>query len=308
MPSVPWIAAGDVEDRLDWLAMAEALAAGHRGPPARIADEVVTRGADTLLCRAAWIDGLGAAAKAVTILPGKPARGLPSVQGALLLFDDATGALLALIDSALVTRWKTAADSLLGARLLARPGARRLLIIGAGEVAAALIDAYRAGFPGIAISLWSRSPAAAEALAARTASEHATDLPSAVAAADIVATATTSATPVLQGAWLRPGQHLDLIGAYRADMREADDAALRRARIFVDSFETTLGHIGELRDPLARGIITRADVLGDLADLVAGRAGRETPAEITLFKNGGGAHLDLIAGRAILAAWAGDHP
>ncbi len=303
MPDVPWIAAGDVEHRLDWLAMAEALAAGHRGPPPRVTDQVLTRGSDTLLDRAAWIDGLGAAAKTVTIFPGNPAQGRPSVQGALLLFDDATGALTAVIDSALVTRWKTAADSLLGARLLARKDARRLLILGAGSVAASLIDAYRAGFPGIGVALWSRTPASAATLAAATGAEAVTDLPAAVAAADIVATATTSAEPVLQGAWLRPGQHLDLIGAYRADMREADDEALRRSRIFVDSFDTTLAHIGELRDPLARGVITRADVLGDLADLVAGRAGRTGPTEITLFKNGGGAHLDLMTGRAILGAY-----
>jgi ornithine cyclodeaminase len=129
------------------------------------------------------------------------------------------------------------------------------------------------------------------------------DLAEAVAGADIVATATLSSTPVLHGAWLQPGQHLDLIGAFRADMREADDAALTRARIFVDSFETTLDHIGELRDPLARGVIGRADVLGDLNDLVAGRVGRGSANEITLFKNGGGAHLDLMVGREVLAAW-----
>jgi ornithine cyclodeaminase/alanine dehydrogenase-like protein (mu-crystallin family) len=108
---------------------------------------------------------------------------------------------------------------------------------------------------------------------------------------------------VLRGAWLRPGQHLDLVGAFRADMREADDEALRRARIFVDSFETTLAHIGELEDPLARGVIAREDVLGDLHDLVSGRAGRRGPEEITLIKNGGGAHLDLMTARAILSAW-----
>lgn len=302
MPDVPWIVAGDVEHRLDWVAMTEALAEGHRGPPPRVTDQVLTRGCDTLLDRAAWIDGLGAAAKTVTVFPGNPAQGRPSVQGALLLFDDTTGALTAVIDSALVTCWKTAADSLLGARLLARADARRLLILGAGSVAASLIDAYRAGFPGIAVALWSRRPASAAMLAAATGAEVVTDLPAAVAAADIVATATTSAEPVLHGAWLRPGQHLDLIGAYRADMREADDEALRRSRIFVDSFDTTIAHIGELRDPLARGVIARADVLGDLADLVAGRVGRAGPTEITLFKNGGGAHLDLIIGRAILGA------
>lgn len=172
-------------------------------------------------------------------------------------------------------------------------------------MAASLVEAYRAGFPGIAAAVWNRTPPRAAALAAETGAEVATDLPAAVAAADIVATVTMATEPVLCGAWPRPGQHLDLVGAFRADMREADDAALQRSRIFVDSFDTTLAHIGELRDPLARGIIARADVLGDLADLVAGRPGRRSPDEITLFKNGGGAHLDLIVGRAILAAWRG---
>lgn len=298
----PWISA-EIEPRLDWRAMAESLAEGHRGPAPALGDVFLGRAPDTLLTRAAWIDGQGAAVKAVTVLPGNPARGLPSVQGALILFDDATGAVEALIDSALVTRWKTAADSLLGAGLLARPDSRRLLILGAGSVAASVVEAYRAGFPGLKVAIWSRTPAAARALADRLGATAVPDLPEAVAEADIIATATMATEPILQGTWLRPGQHLDLIGAYRADMREADDACLTRSRIFVDSYETTLPHIGELKDPLARGVIARADVLGDLRALVAGAAGRETPEEITLFKNGGGAHLDLMTGRAILAAW-----
>ncbi len=247
MPAV--IAAADVEDRLDWLAMTEALASGHRLPPARITDQVLTRGDQTLLVRAAWIDGLGLGVKSVTIFPGNPADGRPSVQGGLSVFDDATGTLEAILDSDLVTRWKTAADSLLAARLLARPGSRRLLILGAGAVAAALIDAYRAGFPGIEITLWNRTAASARALAERTGASVAEDLPAAVAVADIVATATLATTPVLHGAWLRPGQHLDLIGAFRADMREADDAALTRARIFVDSRDTTLGAYRRAQGP-----------------------------------------------------------
>jgi len=303
MASVPYITEADVAGRLDWVAMAEALAAGHRGPRAEIADQFLTRGPDTLLSRAAWIDGMGVAVKSVTVMPANPARDLPSVQGAMVLFEDATGGIVAVIDSGLVTRLKTAADSLLGARILARKDARRLLIIGAGAVAASLIEAYRAGFPGIEVTLWSRTAASARALAEATGAASTEDLPAAVAAADIVATATMSTRPVLMGEWLRPGQHLDLIGAYRADMREADDRALTRSRLFVDSFETTLGHIGELKDPLARGIITRDDVLGDLYDLVSGTAGRRSAEEITLFKNGGGAHLDLMTGREILKVW-----
>lgn len=299
------IGAADVAGRLDWTRLVDALAEGHRGPRPALGDTFLSRGGDTLLSRAAWIDGLGVAVKSVTVLPENPARGRPSVQGAMLVFDDATGAVEAVIDSALVTKWKTAADSVLGARLLARPEARRLLIVGAGAVAASLVEAYGAVFPGLSVAVWARRRDQAAALAERADGivEVADDLPEAVAAADIVATATMARAPVVHGAWLRPGQHLDLIGAFKADMREADDAALRRGRLFVDCRETTIGHIGELTIPIAAGVIGPGDVEGDLYDLVAGRAGRASAEEITLFKNGGGAHLDLMTGRAILAAW-----
>ncbi len=299
------IGAADVAGRLDWTRLVDALAEGHRGPRPALGDTFLSRGGDTLLSRAAWIDGLGVAVKSVTVLPENPARGRPSVQGAMLVFDDATGAVEAVIDSALVTKWKTAADSVLGARLLARPEARRLLIVGAGAVAASLVEAYGAVFPGLSVAVWARRRDQAAALAERADGivEVADDLPEAVAAADIVATATMARAPVVRGAWLRPGQHLDLIGAFKADMREADDAALRRGRLFVDCRETTIGHIGELTIPIAAGVIGPGDVEGDLYDLVAGRAGRASAEEITLFKNGGGAHLDLMTGRAILAAW-----
>jgi ornithine cyclodeaminase/alanine dehydrogenase-like protein (mu-crystallin family) len=305
VPQVPVIGAADIAGRLDWTRLVEALAEGHRGPRPALGDTFLTRGGDTLLSRSAWIDGLGAAVKSVTVLPENPARGRPSVQGAMLVFDGATGAVEAVIDAALVTRWKTAADSVLGARLLARPDARRLLIVGAGAVAESLVDAYGALFPGIAVAVWARRRDRAAALAERAGGtvEVAGPLPEAVAAADIVATATMARAPLIRGAWLVPGQHLDLIGAFKADMREADDEALRRGRLFVDCRETTIRHIGELTIPISAGVIAPDDVAGDLYDLVAGRAGRGSADEITLFKNGGGAHLDLMTGRAILAAW-----
>jgi ornithine cyclodeaminase len=302
----PYLTAAALEGRLDWSRMVAALEEGHRGPAPQLDDMFLGRDGDTLLTRAAMIPGQGAAVKAVTVRPANRGRGLPSVHGAMILFAEADGGVEAVIDSALVTRWKTAADSLLGARLLARPDSRRLLILGAGAVAESLAEAYPALFPGMTVTIWSRRPEAAAALAARVGAQAATDLAAAVREADVVSSATMAVDPILQGAWLVPGQHLDLIGAFRVDMREADDACLRRARIFVDSFGTTLEHIGELRDPIARGVIVRADVLGDLRDLVAGRAGRLSSEEITLFKNGGGAHLDLMTARAILAAWRGD--
>jgi ornithine cyclodeaminase len=307
--SIPYLTAADLAGRLDWLRLTAALAEGHRGPRPALGDLFLGRGgADVLLTRAAAIGGLGAAVKAVTVAGANAARGLATVQGAMILFDDASGVVEAVIASDLVTRWKTAGDSLLGARLLARPDSRRLLVVGAGAVAEVLIEAYRAGFPGIEVAIWNRTPARAWALAAATDAAAVEDLPAAVAAADIVATATLARTPLLRGDWLRPGQHLDLIDAYTAEMREADDDCLRRARVFVDCRETTLAHIGELKDPLARGVITPADVLGDLRDLVAGRVGRRDADEITLYKNGGGAHLDLMTARVILEAWRAAPP
>ena len=121
-------------------------------------------------------------------------------------------------------------------------------------------------------------------------------------AADIVTSATMTTDPILRGDWLKPGQHIDLIGAYRPDMREADDAVLKRARLFMDSRETVLDHIGEFKDPLARGVISRDDVVGDYYDVASGVFSR-APEDITLFKNGGGAHLDLMTSTYILNAW-----
>lgn len=292
------------EGRLDWLDAAHAIEAGHRLPRANLADSFLTRGADTLLTRAAMIDGLGSLVKTATIFPGNQALSLPNVNGTATLFADETGTPQATIDFALLTRWKTAADSLLAALKLARADSRRILIIGAGQVAGSLVPAYRAGFPGAEITLWNRSPERARALAARCGGINvADDLPGAVAEADIIATATLSPIPVLRGDWLRPGQHIDLVGAFRADMREADDTALTRARLFVDSVETTLDHIGEMKCPLEAGVIARRDVLGDFYDIAQGGFARNSEEEITLCKNGGGAHLDLMIADYILRQW-----
>ena len=185
---------------------------------------------------------------------------------------------------------------------LARPDSRRILIVGAGTVGSSLRHAYGTAFPEAEFLIWNRSPEGAERFAAsHSGVTVAPDLAEAVARADIVTCATMTTEPIIKGAWLNPGTHIDLIGAYRADMREADDAALTRARIFVDSTDTTLGHIGELKDPLARGIISEDDVLADYYSLDAFQRGSLT-RKSRLFKNGGGAHLDLMVARYILDA------
>ncbi|MGR3796197.1 ornithine cyclodeaminase family protein [Vannielia sp. SX4] len=285
------------EAALNWLGLTDALAEGHGLHKAEIEDIFLYRGDDTLLSRAAWIDGLGSLVKTATIFPGNaPER--PAVNGSVTLYSDTTGEAEAFVDFHLVTKWKTAGDSLLAARRLARPESRKILILGAGAVSASLIEAYSAGFPGAEFTLWNRTAGRAAKLADETGARVAQDLEAAVGEADIIATATMSTEPVLKGGWLQPGQHVDLIGAYRPDMREADDEVLQRARLFVDSRDTTVGHIGELKDPIARGVIAEANIVADYYELDAFR--RESDEEITVAKNGGGAHLDLMTARHIL--------
>ncbi|MDP3262110.1 MAG: ornithine cyclodeaminase [Tabrizicola sp.] len=287
------------EAHMTWAGMTAALEAGHRLPRADIADLLVYRGEDTLLDRGAWIDGLGALVKIGTIVPGNAKRGKPTINGIVNLFDDQTGELTALLDFHLVTKWKTAGDSLLSASRLARKDSRNILLVGAGTVARNMVDAYSSIFPGARFTVWSRTRATAEAMGLPVAD----DLEAAVKAADIICTATLTETPLIKGAWLQPGQHLDLIGAYKPSMREVDDAAMARARIFVDSRATTIPHIGELIDPLKSGAITEADVIADFYDDPA-LFTRRTDDEITIAKNGGGAHLDLMTATYIAECWS----
>ena len=301
MSSAPRLVGPEIEPWLDWIALTDAIARGHELPRAEVADSFLYRGKDTLLTRSAWIDGLGLAVKPATIFPGNPARGAAMVNGVVNVLDDRDGTLRALVDFHLVTKWKTAGDSLLSARRLARADARRVLIVGAGHVAASMIEAYRALIPDAEIRIWNRTGTAAARLAERTGAQAVDDLEPAVRDAEIIATATMSTQPVLRGEWLSPGTHVDLIGAYRPDMREADDELLSTARLFVDSRATTLGHIGEIQIPLDQGAIGAADILADFYDLPAGAYARRSDDEITVAKNGGGAHLDLMTASYILS-------
>jgi ornithine cyclodeaminase len=294
------IVGSEVETRLDWIGLTDALRAGHDLPRAEVADTFLYRGADTLLTRSAWIDGLGLAVKAATVFPQNGALGRPTVNGAVNLYSDRDGTLEALVDFHLVTRWKTAGDSLLSARMLARPEARSILIVGAGKVAASMVRAYSALFPQARFTVWSRTAASAAAFADETGASVATDLQDAVRRAEVIATTTMATEPLIRGAWLQPGTHLDLIGAYRPDMREADSDTFRAGRVFVDARDTTLDHIGELMIPLAEGALRREDVIGDFYDIRSGLYRRTSEDEITIAKNGGGAHLDLMTARYVL--------
>ena len=302
MTGVPMIPFTGGEAILDWIGLTDALAAGHRLPKAQIADTFLYRDPDTLLNRAAWIDGLGLAVKSATVFPGNTKKSASTINGGVSLYSDDTGVLEAIIDFHLVTKWKTAGDSLLAARRLARADSEKILIVGAGTQARGLFAAYSAAFPDARFTLWNRTRANADALAGELPGVSvAEELEAAVSAADIITCATMSTEPVIRGAWLRPGQHLDLIGAYRPDMRETDDDALTRARVFVDSLDTTVGHIGELKIPIEAKKFSADQIVADYYS--PENFERKTDDEITLFKNGGGAHLDLMTSRYILDRW-----
>lgn len=292
-----------LEASIDWPSLIAALRHGHTLSKALVDDTLLEQAGRKYLVRSAWIEGLGACTKAVTIYPENPSQSsaLPSIQGQVIMFDEETGKPIGLIDGPAETRLKTAADSALGSALLSRENSKILLMVGAGNMARPLIEAHLAARPALEqVLIWNRTPGRANSLATELqnrigiAVEAVAELDAALPQADIICSATMSEEPVIKGALLSEGTHLDLVGAYTPAMREADDVALTRARLFADSFDTTLDHIGEYRIPLQNGVIQREDVLADFYALVGGVEGRISDADITLFKNGGGAHLDLM--------------
>ncbi|MBU4528450.1 MAG: ornithine cyclodeaminase [Hoeflea sp.] len=303
----------DISSVCSWPFAVEALRAGHLLPPADLRDSLVENSGRKMLVRTAWIPGLASGVKAVTIYPDNPSAQppRPSVQGQVLLFDEAQGHVVAVLEGVDLTAWKTAGDSALGSSCLSRMDIRTMLMLGAGSMARPLIDAHRTVRPSLDhVMIWNRSAARAEELAAAleadgVSAEVVADLDAAVSRADLISSATMSTEPLIRGAALKPGTHVDLVGAYTPTMREADDATLQRGRLFVDSFATTIGHIGEVMIPMASGAIAQADIKGDLHDLVQGRAGRKSAEEITVFKNGGGAHLDVMIAHAVYLALEG---
>ena len=264
----------------------------------------------TSLLMPAWLPGRYYGLKCVNVAPGNAMCGLPGVHASYLLHDASTGVPLALIDGSELTSRRTAAASALAADWLARTDARHLLVVGAGRVAALLPAAYRAVRAIERVTVWARRPEAAEALAARWRQQGfdaaaAADLAAAAAGADIVSCATLATEPLVRGAWLRPGSHLDLIGSFTPAMRETDDDALRGAGLWVDTDEA-LAKSGDLLGPLARGVFTAADVRGTLAALARGAArGRQQASERTVFKSVGTALEDLAAA---IVVWEGNPP
>ncbi len=256
-----------------------------------------------------WQGGSIIAVKMVGVFPDNLALTppQPSVQGLVAVFDAATGAPVLVADGAAMTFRKTAADSALGASYLARPDARTLLVVGAGGLAPHVLEAHRAARPSLdRVLVWNRTHHRAEVLARAYADRGyaisaVSDLDPAVAEADVISCVTMSDAPLVKGALLKPGAHLDLVGAYLPTMREADDDAMAQGSIFVDTRSGMVG-AGDLCQPVQRGRIAWSDVRADLFDLCAGRhPGRTSSDEITVFKNVGGGHLDLFAAQCLRA-------
>lgn len=255
---------------------------------------------ESLILLPAWQAGEGILTKVVTSFPrNKEQHGRPTVNSLYLFMDGTTGAPEAIFDGEAVIFRKTSADSALGAKLLARPDARTMLMIGAGALAPYLVRAHCSVRPIDRVMIWNRTPASGQQLATVLAQEgfpaaFVEDLDTALGQADIVSSATMAGTPIIKGRFLKPGAHVDLVGSFTPEMREADDDVLLRSSIFVDHEQTTK-RSGEFLDPYARGVISPADVRGDLFGLCQRQvSGRRSAEEITLMKNGGGSHIDYF--------------
>ena len=267
---------------------------------------------DALLIMPAWRQGGLGVVKMVTVRAENAARGQATVQAISVLFDDATGTPLATVDATALTRWRTAATSLLAARYLASPESSILAMVGSGAMARHLPRAYCSEFPITEVMIWSRTPehacrlAATISLPAAVRVEAVTNLEYAVRRADIVSCATMSESPLVLGAWVKSGAHVDLVGAFQPTMRESDDALIQRAEIYVDTLAGARSEAGDLVQALKAGVIDDSAILGELADLISGRLrGGRRDTSVTLFKSVGHSIEDLAAAERLFFASPG---
>jgi ornithine cyclodeaminase len=300
------MSASEVEAALDTESLVEQLRqmfrAGATTPTRHHHTVPVPGGADaTLLLMPAWQEGRYLGVKIVTVFPSNGEKSLPSVMGAYALLSARTGEPLAMLDGRMLTLRRTACASALAAHYLARSDAARLLMVGTGALAPHLILAHARVRPIKEVLVWGRNPKRAETLAHNLTSRRltvsaTTDLEGAVRGADVISCATLSKEPLVRGEWLQPGQHIDLVGGFTPEMREADDTAVDRARVFVDTYAGALKEAGDIVQPIRSGVLTEQSIAGDLAELTQGRvAGRRFHNQITLFKSVGTAIEDLAA-------------
>lgn len=284
-------------------ALREAFVAGAEVPLR--SSHSVTPAGDRLLLMPAWNSGGDLGVKLVTVFPNNRERGVPSVSALYVLLDGETGHPRALVDGESLTLRRTAAASALASTYLSRPDSHTLLVVGTGALAPYMAAAHCAVRPIRTVRVWGRSFERARAMASALAiegcrCEAVASLAEGLAGADVVTCATTAREPVVPGAWVTAGTHVDLVGAFTRGMRECDDALVARASVFVDTYVGALKEASDLLDPIEAGVVARDHVLAELADLAAGRhPGRRAPGEVTLFKSVGSALEDLCAARLV---------
>lgn len=294
---------------LDYPYLVGALKDAHAGQGMPLLDRRITdAGKDMFVNLTAWAPGRAIAVKLVGVFPGNAGRSPPepSIQGIVVLFDGETGRALMTCDGAEMTYRKTAADSALGAGFLARKNARTLLVIGAGGLAPHMVRAHRAARPELdRFLIWNRSPEKAMAVADELSKEGIAievrnALDDALGLADIVSSVTMATAPLIKGALLKPGAHVDLVGSYLPEMREADDEVMRRAALICMDIREGHDCTGDMIGPMERGVIRFEDIRADLFELATGaHPGRGSDSDITVFKNIGGGHLDLFTAMAL---------
>ncbi|MFS0753133.1 ornithine cyclodeaminase family protein [Noviherbaspirillum sp. 1P10PC] len=307
---VPFLNAGQISAALPYPTLVESLRLAFRTgaqAPRRHVHPISPDNDAVLLLMPVWQPERHTGVKIVTVAPRNPQRGLPSVHSIFMLLDSATGAPICLMDGEELTLRRTAAASALASEYLSRPDSSHLLVVGTGSLAPYMAAAHCAVRPISTVTMWGRSAdkaahAAAllrqqlEANGSQAEVSITTDLEAGVRSADIITCATTSTTPIVQGGWVRPGTHVDLVGGFRPNMREADDALMCSAAVFVDTWNGALAEAGDLVQPMEAGKLERAALRAELADLCAGRhPGRSDARQVTLFKSVGVALEDLCA-------------
>lgn len=255
----------------------------------------------TLLLMPAFHPGTDLGVKIVTVSPNNGEHNMPAIQGVYIYLDAQKGNIKAILDAKVLTASRTAAASALASSYLSRPDSSRMLMIGTGALASNLIRAHASVRPITKVYVWGRnfekSKAVCEELKNSSFScEWVDSIESVIDKVDIISCATLSKTPLVFGKWLQAGQHLDLVGAYKKDMREADDEAISKASVFIDTYQGGLRESGDIVIPLQNNIINKEDIKADLFELCSNtKEGRTSDKEITFYKSVGHALEDLVA-------------
>lgn len=255
----------------------------------------------TLLLMPAWNPSKNAGVKIVTVSPENGQFEMPSIQGAYIYFDATKGSIKAILEAKSLTVKRTAAASALASSFLSKKNASSLLMIGTGALSVNLIKAHASVRPIKQVFIWGRNFEKAKYICESLKNEEFKIIPinnieEKVSEVDIISCATLSKTPLVLGKYLKKGQHIDLVGAYKKDMREADDETISKASVYLDTYQGGLKESGDIVIPLQNGTLKKEDIKADLFQLCSNqKKGRNNQEETTVFKSVGHALEDLAA-------------